>query len=631
MQSSGGGGGDTDASPFTSASHVTALQAAARKLDPPRVRFLVRGVWFPCRDHVWSSAARFQSEDDVPSFVERNCALPCNPHDARIACANTVWTTPAQLMCHVAPRLDAVGRPVHSAAVVRAQAAAVAPQLVVQSDTLTPLPPTGGGGKPRERDGWHQQEPPPPVPQHALIAGWVAPRLAAPVHAAPDALSLRGTRALSAMEHILTWTRCAGLCVVRDGALVANVVWHPTQHHNVWHASGIMEHIAPDSLARRCETAGVRVALEPSPEAWRASGRVILQGRQPPHTISDAFVHHVRDMIQTAAATYTLPDVNVPWHRTNAPLVRQDGGTPWPWLFPAGPPSPLTAPPTRCDAVCAFCTDRAFADIPLPTPLDWELGTQAVFLPGPAVPGLDVRRFMQAAAHAAWDTRTARACFRGAPSGTGVTPAQNQRRALCAMQHEALDAALTRGAPCVVAAPGPTYEVHGGARDDGSGAYLPMHQQVTFKYLIYAAGFAASWRFSAIMLSGAVPIVVDPPDTCVGAHLWSMPHFDGPYLTRTSASTVADTATLVRVRADLSNLIETLEWLRSQDAVAQGIASRARERALRVFHPDYMTWYIASVLSEMGQAQQADGVDAAAQGWETQWSAWEHCVSNVPP
>lgn len=92
--------------------------------------------------------------------------------------------------------------------------------------------------------------------------------------------------------------------------------------------------------------------------------------------------------------------------------------------------------------------------------------------------------------------------------------------------------------------------------------FVPIYQQSSFKYLIYAEGHCAACRYGFMMQLGSVILKVE--SQCVADQMWYFPLLR-PYYDH------------IPVKADLSDLREVLEWCHTHDQECQKIARQAKE------------------------------------------------------
>ena len=92
--------------------------------------------------------------------------------------------------------------------------------------------------------------------------------------------------------------------------------------------------------------------------------------------------------------------------------------------------------------------------------------------------------------------------------------------------------------------------------------FVEIYKQSTYKYLIYAEGHCAACRYGFMMQLGSVILKVD--SLCVADQMWYFPLLK-PFVDH------------VPVKADLSDLLEKLEWCHANDDKCREIAQNAKE------------------------------------------------------
>lgn len=92
--------------------------------------------------------------------------------------------------------------------------------------------------------------------------------------------------------------------------------------------------------------------------------------------------------------------------------------------------------------------------------------------------------------------------------------------------------------------------------------FVPIYEQSSYKYLIYAEGHCAACRYGFMMQLGSVILKVE--SQCVADQMWYFPLLR-PYYDH------------IPVKADLSDLQSVLEWCHAHDEECQLIAQRAKE------------------------------------------------------
>ncbi len=92
--------------------------------------------------------------------------------------------------------------------------------------------------------------------------------------------------------------------------------------------------------------------------------------------------------------------------------------------------------------------------------------------------------------------------------------------------------------------------------------YVPMSEQIRHKYLIYVEGHCAACRLGIMLSSGCVILKVR--SSTVASELWF-------------TNKLQPLVHYIEIREDLSDLIETIEYLETNPDVAQDIAQNARK------------------------------------------------------
>ena len=351
-----------------------------------------------------------------------------------------------------------------------------------------------------------------------------------------------------------------------------------------------------EGLRREAQRRGCRLHLHPNPEKWRITGRTVSTA--PPQHSSGAWVLHMRSMVSHALRTYPdTPPASFATSHDGAPLTNAQGGA---WGLDSAP-APQAPPPASVPTcplpVLGWAGHPTCGDILIPSPVDWELATGRLFPPRRAMPDCDPGDFWKAVKQSPWSKRSPLAVFMGTAEGDGSTPKQNQRLHLHAAAPPALTVSLAPATPVVWDAQGVVTAV----------VPPPTPQMCVLDAIgrrtwVVVAGTRGWQEWSLAVCAGGVVVVVDPLPSCASPSTWAMPHFDGPYLDGTEDS-LPNGASLLRVRADLSNLSATLAWIDAHPDAAGACAATCAALAARVFNVDYMTWYVADVLRCIGEAQ----------------------------
>lgn len=165
-----------------------------------------------------------------------------------------------------------------------------------------------------------------------------------------------------------------------------------------------------------------------------------------------------------------------------------------------------------------------------------------------------------------WSSKKSTAIFRGSATGCGYSPENNDRLRLAKLSQDLgdkdlLDAGIVRGDLA--------REKYIFNRDTGLGFLkmgrynlnvaerLTKKQQSEYKYIIEAEGNVSAHRVLTDMLMGSLLLMIDSEYTLWYSHLLK------PYVH------------YIPIKKDLSNLIETIVWCRSNDEICKAIAKNS--------------------------------------------------------
>lgn len=293
-----------------------------------------------------------------------------------------------------------------------------------------------------------------------------------------------------------------------------------------------LHHVARLSGYERC-------AQTPLPvDEWVANNSLVRYDRRATEseTNADAF----RQMLTAACAERVVPDCEFFLNRRDFPLLKRDATEPYDHVFD-GAAHPLLSHEYARYAPIFSCSSRrdAYADILMPSYADWTAAAENVD---------------DASSSSVWHEKIAKCAFRGTTTGSGTTAATNQRlRAFdiatsSARGRAALDFGFTKWnlrprkvAGCsflqtIERADYPTVE-----------RVSPATLARRFKYSLTLEGHVAAFRLSRELRSGSVVLLA-----ASDWHLWYYP------LMRAWTH-------YVPIAADLSDLLDKIDWCRAND------------------------------------------------------------------
>ena len=369
---------------------------------------------------------------------------------------------------------------------------------------------------------------------------------------------------------------------------------------------------------------------------------------------SDAKDAELLEMLRETCAAAFVPDCEFFLNKRDFPHMyydrkRQVLAEPYPFLFggcdargEALGVFPQLAPPPGMDydararfaPVFSFAVGPHFADISMPTVDDWRAATGA---------DADLRAFLLDEAHAAardFERKTlGTAVWRGSSTGPGVTPADNQRLALVALARrhpDRLDCELTGlNLRDRVAADGALTHLSLQTALELCGCktveelrthmkrrrrFLSFAEQCRHKYVIYVQGHSAAFRYGKLMFSNSVILRVE--STVMAPDLWFSAACSGAAPHREEAGeageagdgsawgvggggsmTDVERADHLVIRADLSDLLDALDWCETHPRECARIARNAFTLADQLFTKDSILqyWHAALVRTHLNE------------------------------
>ena len=292
----------------------------------------------------------------------------------------------------------------------------------------------------------------------------------------------------------------------------------------------------------------LRDAPDPSKQ-WR-----VIQCLVREYKDEESFTSEYAQFIQELK--YPLPNGAYILNLTDAMLLRKDATEPWPFVTGSAPLESKYKDSYL--PILGGSGHVKYWDVPMPNYDDIRIAL-----------GRD--KDLAKPDYTQWNTKVAKAVFRGAPTGCGYTTETNMRLKLATMKSDDLDVGVI------------TVRQEGLKFDPGEGlgrldmsaklkpvARMTLEQQAKYKYIIHVDGNVAAYRLLKMMTLGSVILKVRGPYTTWVDHV------------------LKDREHYISVKEDLSNLQEVIEWCKTHDEECRMIAKRGQEFATRALSRDYI-------------------------------------------
>ena len=288
------------------------------------------------------------------------------------------------------------------------------------------------------------------------------------------------------------------------------------------------------------------------PMFWYANNCILRY--ENPINEGDTNYAQIKSMLLELCAERQLPDIDFFINRRDFPLLTKNGVEPYDHMY--GDNVPLKSYKfDKYIPILSMCSSDQFADIAIPTHEDWGRvkSLEGVFFPQKC-------RNYKFNFNLDWATKKNLAVFRGSNTGCGYNAENNTRLKLAklGLQHpRVLDVGITNWNLRVRKNKDSEYLQI--PRVDGLRLVnkLSPEEQSNYKFLINVDGHVSAFRLSLELSMGCCILLVHST--------WKMWFSDllKPYVH------------YVPVAADLSNLIEQIQWCRKNDDKCKKIAQNA--------------------------------------------------------
>ena len=252
---------------------------------------------------------------------------------------------------------------------------------------------------------------------------------------------------------------------------------------------------------------------------------------------------------------YMLPDGAYIWTASDSMILKKDRSGPWPMIGDT-----TLKLGSKFIPLLAYSGHTEFWDVPVINFDDMQYGNKAT---PPA--------FVE------WETKKPIAVFRGTTTGCGYTAETNMRLKLSTMRSPDLDVGIVKHTNQM------KFDPKEGLGTINPSAFptvplMPMSEQANYEYMIHIDGNVAAYRLLGTMMTGSLILKVDGPYTLWIDHLLKpLKHY-------------------VPVKADLSDLVEVVEWCKKHDAKCKKIALAGYEFAKNALTKDYIDASFVKVL-----------------------------------
>ena len=299
-------------------------------------------------------------------------------------------------------------------------------------------------------------------------------------------------------------------------------------------------------------------------DKWAATGCMIRNEFRK--SVNPSYWLEIYDMFRELCNNRAIPDIDFIVNKKDNPLLKLDLTEPYEDIFGIGVEL-VSHKYDKYWPIMSQTVGGGFADIGIPNNDDWMMITGKFFINDckNGYIGSD-----EMAKSVAWKDKKDIAFFRGKATGCGLGVDDNQRLRLAEIAWEwskeksgvrqgMLDAGITKFVLRSKKVRGKKFMNFTRAEDFNFGTvgFVPMSEQVGYKYLLNVEGNGAAYRLGQMMGMGCVVMIVESKwKVWFEEFLEPMKHY-------------------VPVKGDYSDLEEKILWLREHDKEAEKIAGEA--------------------------------------------------------
>lgn len=324
-------------------------------------------------------------------------------------------------------------------------------------------------------------------------------------------------------------------------------------------------------------------AVNLDPAYWFANNALLRY--ENPINEKDTNCLHLRSMFTTLCAERVVPDVSFFVNRRDYPILTKNGTEAYDHIY--GDDEPLRSYKFEKYApILSMCTGDRYADLPIPTYEDWarvtsqedsgasELRAQA--------------HVSEDSVNRVWSTKKQKAVFRGSNTGHGCSVADNTRLKLVALGRDhsrILDVGITKWNLRIRKAKDSPYLTIPDVSGFSLVPKLSYEQQSNYKYIVNVDGHVSAFRLSRLLgLSSCILIVESDYALWFSRMLRPYEHF-------------------IPVKADLSDLVEKVEWCMRHDSECEAVSRNAFEFYEKYLSKNAVLDYMERLVSELSPFQ----------------------------
>lgn len=322
---------------------------------------------------------------------------------------------------------------------------------------------------------------------------------------------------------------------------------------------------------------------EPDPAKWGINNCLVRAGRDKSE--GDQSYSELRHFLQILLKNRQVPDCILFFNLRDFPILREGDLHPFTSVVPPGfklkkvfrgPKYPI----------CSFCTHSDFSDVPVPTSDDMRRISPEFFYPDKCYNGAETGILRD------WDKKISKAYFRGSATGCGVSAADNMRikAHLLSRKHpDLLDCALVNLNPRPRK---PRWDQPLSAPDFSDvrpASFATNREKSGHKYILNLDGHSRAYRLSGELGYGSVVLLQESP-----YRLW-FERLLQPYVH------------FVPIQADLSDLLDRVQWCRAHDEECRRIAQNALELYQQHLGRDGVLDHMQKVIHDIASSYTSEG------------------------